>query len=823
MMSTPESNKELCLALMLADSQEEVVSLLQEAGFWYNDDAWRFLGDWEGNWAPIGNQQSEAVAALIEKVVNGIDARLVNACLQAGIDPTSEEAPKTITEAVARFFDSDKAPDSEGAGRIVSWDASRLTTEGRLLTVAATGFMPKQGAPCLSIADQGEGQTPDSFPDTFMSLSRTNKFRIHFVQGKFNMGGTGALQYCKAPYKLQLVVSRRNPSILTSGASPRDHEWGFTVVRRETPQSGGRSSVFTYLAPLELNAPRQGRVLSFSADSMPIFPEADASVRSAYSRHSEFGSLVKLYEYEWQGVRSNIVLSGGGLLRRIDTGLPEVALPVRVFECRPDYKGHSGSFATNVLGLATRLELDKVDNLEPEFPISTVLDLDGRKLRIRTYAFKKGKALGYRTGKQGVIFAVNGQAHATLPTYFFRKKDVGMSYLADSLLVMADCTDVLGEMREDLFMNSRDRLRDNALSQRLEREVGRLIKDDPTLRALRNSRREEDLAEKLTDSQPLADVLQGILKHSPMLAKLFLTGQKIPSPFPPSAGGGEGGAGDFEGKTYPTFLRFKGLKTGSDLSRNVHAESRVRVAFETDAVDDYFDRELDKGTAELLRVMEDGSTVPANNWVLRGPKTGSLSLSLSLPDDVAVNEVLKLRLVVTDASRVEPFENLMLLHVRAGAAPTRSGGNGKAKVANTGTGSDGTSNALALPDIKPVHETEWEQYGFDEFSALAAIHAGQNETGADIYDFYINVDNRFLRIAQKESTENPKLLQARFTYGMVLLGLSMLRPPTKGATEGEDADKVDGVEETIARSSIAMAPVLLPMIDAMGALALPEE
>lgn len=822
-MTSGSKSKELCLALMRADSQEEVIALLEDAGYWNDDDAWRFLGDSEGNWSSIGNQQSEAVAALIEKIVNSIDARLMNACLEAGIDPTSHDAPTSIREAVARFFDADKDPASEAAGRIVNWDSSRLTAEARLLTVAATGFMPRQGAPSLTIADQGEGQTPDAFPDTFMSLSRTNKFRIHFVQGKFNMGGTGALQYCKAPHKLQLIVSRRNPSVLPAGASPREHQWGFTIVRRETPKSGGRSSVFTYLAPVDVTEPRAGKVLSFPADSMPIFPEADATIRDAYTRPSEYGSLVKIYEYEWQGVRSNIVLSGAGLLRRIDTGLPEVALPVRVFECRPDYKGHSGSFATNVLGLTTRLELDKVENLERDFPITSVLDLDGRKVRIRTYAFKRGKASGYRTTRQGVIFSVNGQAHAALPTYFFRKKEVGMSYLADSLLVMADCTDILGEMREDLFMNSRDRLRDNELSQRLESEIARLIKDDPTLRALRNSRREEELAEKLTESQPLADVLQDILKHSPMLAKLFLTGQRIPSPFPPGGGEGQGGSKDFAGKPYPTFLRFKGLKSGAELTRQVFVESRVRVPFETDAVDDYFDRELDTGTAELFRVGQDGSLSAATNWLLRGPKTGALNLSLSLPDDVVAGEVLKLKLVVTDPSRIEPFENLMHLHVRPGTAPTGRGGNGKRKVSNTKKGTQGTTNTLALPEITPVHEDEWGQHGFDELSALAAKHAGQSEDGSDIYDFFINVDNRFLRISQKESAVDPKLLEARFTYGMVLLGLSMLQPPSSGKKADDDTEKVDDVESIIAKSSSAMAPVLLPMIDAMAALALPEE
>ena len=61
MTTYSSANEALCLALMRADSQEEVVTLLQDAGYWDDDAAWRFLGDWEGNWSAIGNQQSEAV------------------------------------------------------------------------------------------------------------------------------------------------------------------------------------------------------------------------------------------------------------------------------------------------------------------------------------------------------------------------------------------------------------------------------------------------------------------------------------------------------------------------------------------------------------------------------------------------------------------------------------------------------------------------------------------------------------------------------------------------------------------------------------------
>ena len=79
MTSSQEGNQELCLALMHAESQDKVVALLEHVGYWSEDSVWRFLGDQEGNWSSIGNQQSEAVAALIEKIVN--ESTLVSSTL----------------------------------------------------------------------------------------------------------------------------------------------------------------------------------------------------------------------------------------------------------------------------------------------------------------------------------------------------------------------------------------------------------------------------------------------------------------------------------------------------------------------------------------------------------------------------------------------------------------------------------------------------------------------------------------------------------------------------------------------------------------------
>src|SRR5208282_6491174 len=94
--------RELFLALLAADAEAEVVSILKGAGLWDTPAVWRLYGDRDGNYATIGNQQSRPEAALVEKIVNCVDARLMNECQRGGIDPKSDKAPPSIRHAVSR-------------------------------------------------------------------------------------------------------------------------------------------------------------------------------------------------------------------------------------------------------------------------------------------------------------------------------------------------------------------------------------------------------------------------------------------------------------------------------------------------------------------------------------------------------------------------------------------------------------------------------------------------------------------------------------------------------------------------------------------------
>ena len=810
----------LCHSLMTADTEHEVVKLLRLNGYWEDAGAWRYLGDSENNFGVIGNQQSEAVAALIEKLVNGVDARLLNSCLERGIDPMSTDAPQGIRQAVALFFEDHGERLPQDAGLVSLWSDDKATREADQLTLAATGYSPREGSglPSLSIADTGEGQTPDMFPHTFLSLQRSNKLRVQFVQGKFNMGATGALQFCSPTHRLQLLVSRRNPRLLSS-PKPRDLEWGFTVVRRELPSKGSRSSVFTYLAPIGTNNGRDGNVLSFSADDWPIFPLVGKSERNAYGRRSTYGSLVKLYEYNLDGTKSNVVRSGGGLLSRVDLGMPELALPIRIYECRRSYRGHSGSFATNVLGVVSRLDRDRAEKLEDGFPIGQVVLVDGMRVRIRVYALKDS-AREYRSGANAIVFTINGQTHAKKSIDFFRRRSVGMSQLADSLIVVVDCTQIDGQLREDLFMNSRDRLREIPESARLEREIERFLHSDPTLRQLKNRRREREIAEKLNEARPLADALTELVKHTPGLSRLLHGGRDIPSPFPKA--GSEMGFGSkaFIGKRFPTFFRFRNRPDVPIMDRVAHLDSAIRLRFETDAENDYFHRDRDRGEFEVAVLAPS-----AEHWMqlaelsLTGPASGVVNLMFELADELTVGDRVSIRISVTDRSRIEPFVLEARLRIEPAIKP-RSGTSGKDRLSNDGSGSGGRDSDVALPNIVPVRRSEWDTHGFDELSALKVVGQGADKQGLEIYDFYVNYDNKHLLSAQKDPSRDAKVLAAQFVYSLVLLSLALLIEE-KRQSHKPDTSLVprDGnVEAVVGAVARKLAPFVLPTLEAMSAL-----
>ena len=79
--------KELCMSLVKSDSEEEIVEILKKANYWDNPKVWENFGGNENNYSTIGNQQSLPETALVEKLINSVDAVLMSECLKTGCNP----------------------------------------------------------------------------------------------------------------------------------------------------------------------------------------------------------------------------------------------------------------------------------------------------------------------------------------------------------------------------------------------------------------------------------------------------------------------------------------------------------------------------------------------------------------------------------------------------------------------------------------------------------------------------------------------------------------------------------------------------------------
>jgi hypothetical protein len=86
------------------------------------------------------------------------------------------------------------------------------------------------------------------------------------------------------------------------------------------------------------------------------------------------------------------------------------------------------------------------------------------------------------------------------------------------------------------------------------------------------------------------------------------------------------------------------------------------------------------------------------------------------------------------------------------------------------------------------------------------------------------MDNLFFKTELKSAGDEIDLISARWKYALVLVGLAMLHDEAKKPKAREEGRKEEEngqtIEARIEHFTRALAPVLLPMIDSLGALEL---
>ena len=624
LFTTSPNLKTLFLALFQCPDEQAVERTIEQHSAVFAQANWRPLGGSENMYGVIENQQASPIAALVEKLTNSIDATLMRKCYEAGIDPKGPTAPASIAEAVQQFYGA--------AAR--NWDLKGFRkTQAEHIQVVASGDKLK---PSLTIYDDGEGQHPARFEDTFLSLLRGNKNEIHFVQGKYNMGGSGAIVFCgKRGY--QLVASRRYDA-----TGPL----GFTLIREHplsaTEQTTLKNTWYEYLVLPDGSIP----TCAVPADGFEL---------GLAGRRFTTGTVIKLYSYGLPAGSRSVI--SRDLNQSLNEFLFEPALPMLTVDTKERYPDDN-NLERPLYGLKRRLEQDDRKYVELDF-VEDFQHRDFGHLRVAGYVFNAkvdGKTARetresiqreFFKNNMAVLFSMNGQVHGHYTSEFITRS-LKLNLLKHHLLLHIDCTGLRYEFRKELFMASRDRLKDSEetrelrkfLAQQLGRAGGRLAELE--------KKRKDAIAVDGTDAQDLLKNVTKNLSFNPELLKLlgstFQLDEKKAKPAPVAERKpvDKPAPQPFLPKRFPTFLKAKGKHDGeSKPLTSIPLGGERTVRFDTDVENHYFNRVDEPG--ELKIALLDAKRGPGSAAAKRGVPTSIeevLNVNVSSPHDGSIRVTL---------------------------------------------------------------------------------------------------------------------------------------------------------------------------------------
>ena len=736
--------RQLFDTLYFAQTEEDIDKIINTYPDIFKPENWYPLGGHENNFGVIENQQSTPIAALIEKITNSIDAVLMKKCLEAGINPKSNQAPQSMDDARTSFFPNHK-----------NWDlAGPRNQQAESIQILADG--PRRNT-SLIIYDDGEGQHPEEFENTFLSLLRGNKNEIHFVQGKYNMGGSGAIVFC-GKKRYQLIGSKRYDNT---------GEFGFTLIR-EHPLSQAEKKVKknTWYEYLKID----GKIPAFQVARQDL---------GLYNRAFTTGTIIKLYSYHLSGI-SDI---SRDLNLSINEYLFEPVLPVYTIEKEERYP--KSSLRRGLYGLKRRLEQEDNKYVEESFSEEFDDALFG-KMKVTCYVFKTkidDKSVKetkttiqqeFFKNKMSVLFSVNGQTHGHY-TLEFITRSLKLNLLKEHLLIHVDCTNMNYDFRKELFMASRDRLKTGEETNTLRKFLAAKLGAKNGRLSEIQKRRKDSIAVESEDAKDLLKSFARNFSRNEELLKLLDQTLNLDIPPKGKQKGNTNGSTKkkqrkkedkpFNPKRFPALFK---RRVSGKLDKEVVViplGAEKTIFFDTDVENNYFHRvekpgELKIAILNFKRNDTEGGNAPGKvdqidnvfNVRKSSPQNGTIKIHLNPKEEVNVGDEVKIKVSLEDPTG--EFEEIFWVKVSEPKAPSQPSPQPENREIPT----------LGLPDLTFAYREErpdrngeitWEQVEAatgENMDYTTVMYPMVN--GEKLERVYINMDSTVLK-SFKAKTRNP--------------------------------------------------------------------
>ncbi len=779
-----QQSKEFLSELLSSFSTDEVDKVLGRYNI--SDADWSNYGGRSKNWDTVSNQQSNAIGALTELITNSIDAVLSRKVYESGIkDLSSDEAPKSMHDAVRHCYNV-----SEGKlSSLETKERTKLAKESILIGVKRK--TRRSTTPTITIVDFGEGQEPQKFKKTFLSLSENNKEGVGFVQGKFNMGSTGSIRFCtksditKGHYKL--IISKRYD--LKSS-------WGWTLIKVAQVEQGRELPIVKYLAP-------NGEIPSFESKSIRAFNDNEIGV-------IEQGSVIKLFDYDVGGKAHQVDF---GLDNALTLNLLDCALPIRIYDfdaqINPEINRLRGRGIIDRTFTGMQVKLcDKpadISNQDPplnsEKPNEETTEFihlvsqynDNEIGEIKIIAVGSSKHPIYlRESKKRIFYTINGQTHATENASFLNLKDVGLGELENHVVIDVQCERMDKTALSTIFMGNREKIADNRLSRQLKKIVKKNLKEDKKLKEYVNIIRARRVSKIIEEDEETKKLLEDYFNQDPAMRQLLGPGDTV---FGESQTGR--GPDPWEGgKQFPTFLKPLNIKTiDNSFFKELPINTFRKIICETDAANDYLIRNHSPGRIYLPNRP---SQVNIKTSLNNGIATFTLSSSSKQPPNVGDKLSFDIGFDDDDIQRGKPLEfNLTIRFIEEQ----------KTKKNPSGTSSSGVANKKDKSFADPtqwLYKENWDDYNFDEKSGAVVVAGVENNP-----TIYVNYHHEVLEKMRRQEKDEARrqLNETRFRICLGLLTFAI----HKHYNENEEK-----AQEKSRGSSDAIAPCILSLIVRFG-------
>ncbi len=792
----------LFFQLYNAKNEVAVDKIISQNTILNDNQNWQPYGGSQNNFGTFENQQNHPVPALVEKITNSIDACLIRKCEEQGIDPKSNKAPKSMYQAVEVFYGIKDCNIND-----LTHNERRAIAEN--IQIIATG---DKDQPNIRIYDNGEGQLPEKFKDTLLSLHKGNKIKIAFAQGKYNMGSTGAVVFC-GERKFQLIGSKR--------ANNSDAKFGFTLVRRHQlttveKEQNYRSTWYEYLTI-------EGVIPSFDIDKLDL---------QLKNRVFETGTIIQLYSFQLpHGNKGDISTD---LYRSFNHYFYDLPLPFLVYETR------YGSDINNkvIKGNRNRIDDDRHNNIDKTISLELQTNLDSSneyfKIPVDITVFKEqpnNEQNRQFIGNKNLIFTLNGQLHGYEGQTFI-SKDLGFPLLKTTTLVAINCNYLPVDVMQELFMSNRTHLKQGNLTEKLREEVISIIKKDGTLKKI-NQQRKESLIGK-SNNDDFNDVI-GLLPKNSEIFDFLKKDSHLP--FSKAKNRTRSGSDKKSNKLQCTQLQrfpshFKIKLKENDEGRRLKAvplNQSGHVDIKTDVEDDYLFRSSDAGelNIEILQKRRVGDEKATSNGKVEsdavqrikvnrsGPSDGNIRLNINPTEDAKVGDEIEVCVSLTSPS--ETFTCQFHVRIDENIVPPKDTSE---KISNQYPNPPVARKAYETP--KNINDLAWDSQQLSwSGNDIVKVISGDDESKLLVEAIVVNMDSYVLKdfINKNKYTEEKdiqrisnKYFQLIYTHSLGLYSIctKMQNETTDSESKNEVFD-IQQVDDFISKLTKSYASFLLYM------------